>query len=885
MPPPATPTQAATAATSNVTPIPNQDRGPEDGNDGAPPSPVTLAVVPMWLVPYNQHVFKDVPAETVCLLGLYCQPLVKKAFDAGVVMPPDEPLLGRIDGQCGPAVQYFDTLFGPDFWNLKFTGARKDILCGVNWAESTATELSLQQLMKGVFMRKIYEVYSAKKLKPRLLRKLAQGAAEPWNVAPCVQTITLCNIPSRTETMLGGELPWLIQDFLTARLVIAGDYTEVLKQVSGQPKLPFAELVQRTLAHAKARQEMAAAASARAAREIAEQAQRDSMSSGAARVESDDDMSLGASTASRASSAAMSLGEDSSRGSSLGGQGQKDPVELQDKLFGATQESRTSLRMLISQPERGRHWMGLELGFLDGDDFVLYEAASVATTGGRAVWQVRRKGTNEATKAWDAKMMAQALEAAEIENSTFAAARGQRSQPRTGMGDVAGLAGEQVDRLEIPSASEWTAADKALFKEMNESAGRAMMGGDDELVGDLGYSSMDQGKVVKLSWICEFMTETEFNRQLPAVARTLTILTDMLNRKWGNTKVTAFQAFLVIHLGFSRGAQQATNALSFAFSADDFVAAEGRTLKKSNPLSASKTIEEERLLTVSEDGQVSLGAKKKKAKPTSILALDCVPMHVLFFVERVAELLRCAYQAQVVDRLWGDVAERTRQTIQQDASDLEGVGQLLQCAFSSIGKSFRAHMKRPGYAMATFRHSLTQAQLQGVLAERTKDTLASIKAVREQSEKAMASMVQTQAELRKELKSLQSGKGGGKPKGDGKRKRDELPRDQQQQRQQTQQQQQQQQQQPGSGAGRGKGGGKGGGKGRGRGDGGSKAWPGWLLDDARAKCEAKFPGANYYQAMRQWFSGEDRTGMCFQLDGSGIGASECTNSSCKVCVG
>jgi hypothetical protein len=189
--------------------------------------------------------------------------------------------------------------------------------------------------------------------------------------------------------------------------------------------------------------------------------------------------------------------------------------------------------------------------------------------------------------------------------------------------------------------------------------------------------------------------------------------------------------------------------------------------------------------------------------------------------------------------------------------------------------------------MATFRHSLTQAQLQGVLAERTKDTLASIKAVREQSEVAMASMAQTQAELRKELKSLQSGNGGGKPGGGaGKRKRDEQLRQKQAQQQRQQpQQQQQQQQQPGSGAGRGKGGGKGGGKGRGRGDGGSKAWPGWLLDDARAKCEAKFPGANYYQAMRQWFSGEDRSGMCFQLDDSGIGASECTNSSCKVCVG
>jgi hypothetical protein len=119
-------------------------------------------------------------------------------------------------------------------------------------------------------------------------------------------------------------------------------------------------------------------------------------------------------------------------------------------------------------------------------------------------------------------------------------------------------------------------------------------------------------------------------------------------------------------------------------------------------------------------------------------------MHVLFFIERVAELLRCAYQAQLVNWIWGDVAERARQSIQQGSSDIDGVGQLLQCAFNAIGKGFRAHMGRPGYALATFRHSLTQAQLQGVMAERTKGTLASMKAVREQGEKAMAEMVQTQ---------------------------------------------------------------------------------------------------------------------------------------------
>ena len=77
----------------------------------------------------------------------------------------------------------------------------------------------------------------------------------------------------------------------------------------------------------------------------------------------------------------------------------------------------------------------------------------------------------------------------------------------------------------------------------------------------------------------------------------------------------------------------------------------------------------------------------------------------------------------------------------------------------------------------------------------------------------------------------------------------------------------------------------GGSDGKGGNGGADKRFPGWLLDDAKAKCEAKYPGATYYDALRQWFRGEDRTDMCFQLDATGIGASECTNTSCKVCQG
>ena len=79
----------------------------------------TVAVDPMWLVPYNQHVFKGVPAETVSLIGVHCRALVKKAFDAGVTMPPDCPEMGE---GSRPTVAYLGTLFGPDYCVLKSTG-------------------------------------------------------------------------------------------------------------------------------------------------------------------------------------------------------------------------------------------------------------------------------------------------------------------------------------------------------------------------------------------------------------------------------------------------------------------------------------------------------------------------------------------------------------------------------------------------------------------------------------------------------------------------------------------------------------------------------------------------------------------------------------------
>jgi hypothetical protein len=219
-------------------------------------------------------------------------------------------------------------------------------------------------------------------------------AEQEYKVASCVEAIAECGIPSRTFRMKGGELPFLIQDYLARKLVTKADLDAIARKVSGQaPKLTLSALVTRTLTECKERQ---------AREQATAEALRSGLQLGASATSSDEDMSLGASEASNGSDLSLGASEASSQGgagaSGQGGAGGRVAVDLQDKLFGSSHERRTSVRQLISQPEKAHFWNDLELGYLEGDDFVLYEVVSNKVSGGRALWQVRRRGT--ARKKW-----------------------------------------------------------------------------------------------------------------------------------------------------------------------------------------------------------------------------------------------------------------------------------------------------------------------------------------------------------------------------------------------------------------------------------------------------------------------------------------------------
>jgi hypothetical protein len=63
-----------------------------------------------------------------------------------------------------------------------------------------------------------------------------------------------------------------------------------------------------------------------------------------------------------------------------------------------------------------------------------------------------------------------------------------------------------------------------MFNKMNEQARQSMMGGGgDGVLGTLGMENLDSGNALRLQWICEFITEEQFNRQLGDVQQALTV--------------------------------------------------------------------------------------------------------------------------------------------------------------------------------------------------------------------------------------------------------------------------------------------------------------------------------------------------------------------------
>jgi hypothetical protein len=85
---------------------------------------------------------------------------------------------------------------------------------------------------------------------------------------------------------------------------------------------------------------------------------------------------------------------------------------------------------------------------------------------------------------------------------------------------------------------------------------------------------------------------------------------------------------------------------------------------------------------------------------------------------------------------------------------------MLQCGFAALSKGFRTHMQRGSHTLHTFRHTITAAQLQGVMAQRTKDGLAAMKTVREQAMSAAAETERVVKELRAEVKQMRRGSPG-----------------------------------------------------------------------------------------------------------------------------
>ena len=111
----------------------------------------------------------------------------------------------------------------------------------------------------------------------------------------------------------------------------------------------------------------------------------------------------------------------------------------------------------------------------------------------------------------------------------------------------------------------------------------------DEAPQQLGYNMRElrsAADFVRVSTLCEYLTEKEFKKESPALTRCFGVLALFLNRRWRGTCVSAFQLFLVAHLAFSRGANDVADDLSVAFSLATFVAMTAP--RKTGPMSAEK---------------------------------------------------------------------------------------------------------------------------------------------------------------------------------------------------------------------------------------------------------------------------------------------------------
>jgi hypothetical protein len=162
----------------------------------------------------------------------------------------------------------------------------------------------------------------------------------------------------------------------------------------------------------------------------------------------------------------------------------------------------------------------------------------------------------------------------------------------------------------MPSAKDFTTADVLMFNKMNEQAHQSMMGdGGDGVLGTLGMENLDSGNALRLQWICEFITEEQFNRQLGDVQQALTVWVRTLNQRWGGTALSPFTTSLVLHLAFTRGAQEATNEL--------YIIHLGRWMRswpsraRSNPLASKAAKSDEQKLSFA-GGQVTTVKQQQK---------------------------------------------------------------------------------------------------------------------------------------------------------------------------------------------------------------------------------------------------------------------------------
>jgi hypothetical protein len=813
----------------------------------------------------------------------------KKARELKIPMPDLEGREFGAGDEAMHAIAYFDSL--GQMCNLRtqsepIEGWTTDVDAG-------HSERMITKFWDAQIRHMIYKKHRANNEKPAMMKAITKYSIGGWQLQTSKAANRTLQVPWILKCDTAGTWPFHFEHWLEEKGVKIEDVADTLKSTS-KGKIALGALVTNVVSTAmrRIRAIIPGAGLTGGEDDVMSNSEFGSTAGG------DDEMS---NSASEKSDGTMSNSSAGSQGSNKG-KGKRD-VKLQHKAFGVAGQKRTPLQMLNAVEENIRWWTpqkgdtgvdDFQLVQYDGGEIHHYTVLSSKVEHGKGIWTVGLIGT-EQTRNWDARQMAHALEAAQIDKE----GTGNMPSPEKLQGRLKEADDKAQRKLggKPPHHSDFNAADAGTLARMEKEAGEIQAGSftGGEAPQQLGYNMRElrsAADFVGVSTVCEHLTEKDFKKENPALTRCFGVLALFLNKRWRGTCVSAFQLFLVAHLAFNRGANDVADELSAAFSLATFVAMTSPS--KTGPMSAEKAPPRETLRL--EDGAlVATPAANARRKPR-ILGAVHESTQVLMALARIGDVISMFYGARMAERIFGDTNHRVASAMQQNFDDMTQADLILQSSWSALSVNFRSFIHRhasvtpsaslggvvPKQVWSDFRHVITAGQEASIAKERVERVVEVLETKMAKAELVAAQALSAATKGASGKASQQAPDSGTRRQKQKKRQRNRN-RPSQQDEDEEEEEEEAPQQAPVK---KGRQGGAGRGTSRQQ-SGAAKTdritvkMPAWVTAEVSAATKDKCNGLTFFAARKAWLveTGYDPK-QCFMKDKLGI---ECTNGACPAC--